>query len=51
MRKQKSKRKNEPFIKPLMAAKITREARQLIAGRSDRASRFLDAVSIVGDGC
>jgi hypothetical protein len=47
VRKQKNKRKKKKFIKPLMAIKITREARELLERRSARASRFLDAISIV----
>ncbi|MPQ82909.1 hypothetical protein F0170_02220 [Pseudomonas sp. MAFF 730085] len=47
MRKQKSKRKKKKLIKPLMAVKISLEARELLERRSVRASRFLDAISIV----
>lgn len=45
MRKQKNKRKNSKFIKPLMAAQYAEEARHLLGARSGRESRFLDAVS------
>lgn len=45
MRKQKNKRKNSKFIKPLMAGKYAQEARLVLGERSGRASRFLDAVS------
>lgn len=45
MRKQKNKRKNSKFIKPLMAGKYTEEARRVLGERSGRESRFLDAVS------
>jgi len=44
VRKQKNKRKKKKFIKPLMAIKISREARELLERRSSRASRFLDAI-------
>jgi hypothetical protein len=47
VRKQKNQRKKKKFIKPLMAIKITREARELLEKRSARASRFLDVISTV----
>ncbi len=47
MRKQKNKRKNSKFIKPLMAGKYTEEARRVLGERSGRESRFLDTVSSI----
>jgi hypothetical protein len=49
MRKQKNKRKNSKFIKPLMAAKYAEEARRVLEQRSGRESRFLDAVPRIGE--
>jgi len=49
MRKQKNKRKNSEWIKPLMAAQYSEEARCLLGARSGHESRFLDAVSGIGE--